>query len=169
VTGWIIRPEQPGDEAAIAALIDAAFAGAPHAGGNEAEIVGRLRSTGVLAVSLVAVVGGEGEEIAGQAAFSAVRIEGEQSGWYGLGPVAVLPRWQGRGIGSGLIRQGLDQLRDIGAQGCTVLGDPAFYSRLGFAHDPALRFPGPPAEAFRRILFRGVPPAGTVSYHPAFG
>ena len=55
MTPWKIRDEQPGDEAAIAALTEAAFRNASHSDGNEAAIVGRLRADGDLALSLVLV------------------------------------------------------------------------------------------------------------------
>lgn len=73
------------------------------------------------------------------------------------------------GIGAALIGAGLERLRSSGASGCVVLGDPAYYARFGFAHDPALTYPEGPAEAFRRIVFTGPAPRGPVRYHAAFG
>jgi putative acetyltransferase len=163
---WHIREEAPGDEPAVAALTAAAFGEAAHSSGTEAAIVDRLRADGDLALSLVADDTGR---MLGHAAFSPVRITSGASGWYGLGPVSVLPDWQGQGIGSALIRSGLERLRATGARGCVVLGEPSYYGRFGFAHDPQLAFPGPPPEYFQRLVFAGEPPAGTVRYAPAFG
>jgi putative acetyltransferase len=53
-----------------------------------------------------------------------VLIDERVCDWYGLGPVSVLPESQGLGIGAELIREGLERLRDSGARGCVVLGDP---------------------------------------------
>jgi len=80
----------------------------------------------------------------------------------------VLPRWQGRGIGSALVEAGLAAMREEW-DGCVVLGDPAFYDRFGFRHDPRLVYPGPPAEYFQRIVFTGREPVGEVRYARAFG
>lgn len=163
---FAIRDERPGDAAAIGALTTAAFAGARHASGTESEIVAELRSAGALALSLLAERDGI---IVGHAAFSQVAIDGAAGEWFGLGPVSVAPDEQRLGIGGALIEAGLARLRDGGAAGCVVLGDPGYYARFGFAHDPALTYPAGPPEAFRRILFTGEAPRGMVRYQPAFG
>lgn len=162
----IIRPERAGDEAAIRALVESAFTGHPHSDGSEPGIVDGLRADGDLAISLVAV---EGSEIVGHVAFSPVTVSDGSREWFGLGPVAVDPARQGEGIGAALIERGLGLLRDRGAAGCVVLGDPAYYGRFGFAHDPALAYPGPPAEYFQRLAFATSGAQGVVSYAPAFG
>lgn len=160
-----IRPEHATDIPAIRALITAAFADAPHNSGTEAAIVDALRDAGALTLSLVFT---QGDAIIGHAAFSPVTIDGQAGGWLGLGPVAVRPDRQRGGIGRTLIAEGLRQLRERGAKGCVVLGDPAYYRRFGFHADPALRYPGVPAEYFQRLGFDGDSPKGTVAYHPAF-
>ena len=160
-----IRPERPGDADAIRALTTEAFATAPHSSGTEAAIVDALRAAGALALSLVAV---EGEQILGHVAFSPVTIDGVERGWFGLGPVSVQPGRQRGGIGSELIREGLRRLCEMGAAGCVLLGDPAYYGRFGFANDPALVLEGVPPEYFMRLGFGGEMPAGTVRYHAAF-
>jgi putative acetyltransferase len=167
VTPWTVRDEQPGDEPAIAALTEAAFRDASHSDGTEAEIVARLRAEGDLALSLVLV--NEDQAIIGHAAFSPVTISDGAPGWYGLGPVSVLPLRQRTGFGSALIEHGLARLRAMNARGCVVLGDPRYYGRFGFRHDPRLAFPGPPAEYFQVLGFVGAVPDGIVRYAPAFG
>jgi putative acetyltransferase len=59
-------------------------------------------------------------------------------------------------------------LRERGAQGCVLLGDPAYYRRFGFAPDPRLVLPGVPPEYFQALPFGDAVPAGTVAYHAAF-
>jgi len=162
----IVRAERPGEGEAIAALIEAAFRDAEHRDGNEQDLPARLREAGDLTLSLVAEDGGE---LVGHVAFSPVAVAGGATNWYGLGPVSVAPARQGRGIGSALIEEGLARLRQAGANGCVVLGEPAFYGRFGFAHDPALVFPGPPPRYFQRVVFSGAAPRGVVRYAPAFG
>jgi putative acetyltransferase len=162
----IVRPEQSGDESEIRELIEAAFGGAEQSSGTEARIVDALRSAGALEVSLLAIDRGV---TVGHAAFSLVRIDGRDTGWFGLGPVAVLPHHQGSGIGAALIEAGLAELRASGAGGCVVLGDPGYYARFGFKPEPDLRYPGPPPEYFQALRFDGAAPSGAVAYHPAFG
>jgi putative acetyltransferase len=128
-----IRPERKGDEAGIRAVHAAAF-------GREAEavLVDRLRNEELGIVSLIAE--GRGE-ILGHIVFSPVHVESrEQPGErdlslglaLGLGPVAVLPEYQNKGIGRELIHSGLEASRDLGADFAVVLGHPSYYPRFGF-------------------------------------
>jgi putative acetyltransferase len=160
-----IREEAGADAVAIRRLTQAAFAGAAHASGREAAIVDELRAAGTLTLSLVAEDGGG---IVGHVAFSPVAIGGKDSGWLGLGPISVRPDRQRLGIGGALIREGLSLLPGLGARGCVVLGDPGYYARFGFAADPDLRFEGVPPGYFMRLLLSGPPPAGAVTFQPAF-
>jgi len=162
----VIRPERAGDEAAIHKLTARAFEGEPHSDGSEPQIVDRLRAAGDLTISLVAK---EGDALIGHAAFSPVEISDGSADWYGLGPISVEPELQGEGIGSKLVYKGLDQLREMGANGCVLLGDPAYYERFGFRHDPRLTYPGPPPEYFQCLVLSGDAPAGEVKYSPGFG
>ncbi|GFE74188.1 GCN5 family N-acetyltransferase [Novosphingobium sp. TCA1] len=143
----------------------AAFLGAEHASGTEGAIVDALRDSGALTISLVAE---SDDAIVGHVAFSPITIDGAEIGWFGLGPVAVAPDLQRGGIGARLIEAGLARLREMGAQGCVVLGDPTYYARFGFVSDPALAYPGVPAEYFQRLVMTGAAPAGTVAYHQGF-
>lgn len=118
-----IRPERPGDEDPIGEVTREAFAFHPHSRQTEHFIVAALRRAGALSISLVAE---QGDRVVGHVAFSPVRIGDGSPGWYGLGPVSVLPALQGQGIGRALIEHGLEELRRRGAGGCVLLGDPAF-------------------------------------------
>jgi putative acetyltransferase len=160
-----IRFEQPKDLDAIRALTSAAFQNAPHSRYTEAAIIDALRRAGALTISLVAVDEGA---IVGHIAFSPVTIDGQANHWYGLGPVSVRPDRQRRGVGQMLIRRGLDYLRGVNAQGCVVLGEPAYYGRFGFVGDPCLRYGDAPPEYFQRLAFTEAVPKGEVSFHPSF-
>jgi putative acetyltransferase len=160
-----IRPERPGDAAAIAAVISAAFRDHPHSQQTEAAIVAALRAGGALTVSLLAVEGGA---VVGHAAFSPVTIDGADCGWFGLGPVSVLPGRQRSGAGSALIRTGLERLRAENARGCVVLGDPRYYGRFGFRVVEGLVYPGVPVAAFQGLGFGEALPRGVVVYHAGF-
>jgi putative acetyltransferase len=106
--------------------------------------------------------------VVGHVAFSPVSMSDGTSGWYGLGPVSVLPSHQGRGIGSALIREGLARIRALGAKGCCLVGHPEYYRRFGFENVPTLVCPGVPPEVFFALAFGGVHPRGTVQFHPGF-
>lgn len=159
-----ISAETPDDIEAIFALTQEAFRGHPHSQHTEGYIIDALRAAGALTLSLVAH---EADVAVGHAAFSPVAIGDGAAGWYGLGPVAVLPAMQGRGIGAALIEAGLAALQARGAAGCVVLGEPAYYRRFGFAQVPALTYPGVPPQYFMARVFT-TPAAGEVAYHAGF-
>lgn len=160
-----IRAERPEHVEAIRSLTTAAFEHAEHGSQTEAAIIDGLRRAGALSLSLVAIDAGD---IIGHAAFSPVMIDSRKVPWYGLGPVSVRPDRQGEGIGSALIRHGLELLRSSGAEGCVVLGEPAYYGRFGFRGGNDLCYPEAPAPYFQWINFVGTPVSGTVGYNPAF-
>lgn len=162
----IIRPERPGDEEAIATVTREAFRSHPHCNHTEHRIIEALRRAGALSVSLVAE---RGDRIVGHVAFSPVTITDGSSRWYGLGPLSVDPAYQRRGIGQTLVREGLVRLRELGARGCVLLGEPAFYGRFGFANDPGLVLDGLPQEFFLALPLGTGTARGEVAYHPAFG
>ena len=161
----IIRAERQDDVDAIRTLTETAFRTAPHADGTEHVIIDRLRAAGVLTLSLVAELDGV---IVGHVAFSPVTVSDGSAGWYGLGPISVDPAQQGKGIGGSLVREGLQRLKALGATGCVLLGDPAYYGRFGFEADPKLTLDGVPPDYFMRVAFSPVYGGGTVSYHPGF-
>src|SRR4029077_1967502 len=127
-----------------------------------------------LITSLVAV---ENEQIVGHVAFSALAIDSQdtQMNAVALAPLAVLPAQQRRGIGSELVRCGIDDCWGAGYRAVFVLGEPAFYRRFGFtkASLHGIRCPfDVPEEAFMAAeLFPGALAghSGTVQYHPEFG
>jgi len=118
-----------------------------------------------LTLSLVAV---DGDTIVGHVAISPVTISSGAAGWYGLGPISVLPNRQRQGIGSMLMTTALAELRRLGAFGCVVLGDPEYYGRFGFKAHPGLDLPSVPREHFLAVSFGIEIPAGTVRYDEAF-
>jgi predicted N-acetyltransferase YhbS len=160
-----IRAEHPGDEHAIHEVTAAAFHAAPHTSHTEQFIVRELRRAGALTVSLVAETDGR---VVGHVAISPVTIDGTACGWFGLGPLSVLPGRQGAGIGSRLVREALARLRAAGARGCVLVGEPAYYGRFGFRAEPALVLPDVPAEYFQAVSFVHDLPHGDVAFHPAF-
>jgi putative acetyltransferase len=163
--GLRVRTETPADADAIATVTAAAFRAAPHSDHSEQHIIAALRSSGQLTVSLVAEAHGL---VIGHVALSPVAISDGSAGWFGLGPLAVLPSHQGRGIGSRLTRAALSALRARGARGCVVLGEPEYYGRFGFRAEPDLILSGVPPHYFQALALAGPPPRGAVTYHAAF-
>jgi len=127
-----IRPESAEDEAGVRRVNERAF---PTAA--EADIVDALRANCPDVVSLVAE---ENARIVGHILFSpaVLATPGNELRGMGLAPMAVLPERQDRGIGTALVRAGLDLLRQRGCPFVIVLGHPAYYPRFGF--EPASRF-----------------------------
>lgn len=127
-----VRQELPADIPAIRAVNRRAF-------GREAEakLVDFVRERGKLTLSLVAV---NGEEIVGHVMFSPVTLEPNHSNLRGvaLGPAAVLPEVQRRGVGTRLIESGLEICRRRGYDFIVLLGNPRYYARFGFI--PAAEF-----------------------------
>jgi putative acetyltransferase len=95
----------------------------------------------------------------GHILFSPVTLEGPKSTLKGMGlaPMAVLPEYQGRGIGSRLVREGLRRLKRASIPFVIVLGHPGYYPRFGFS--PASRYgihcqwPDVPDPAFMILVF----------------
>jgi putative acetyltransferase len=103
-----------------------------------APLVRELLSGNFGVLSLVAV---SEEEIVGHIAFTPCGIGGNSPDIALLGPLAVASRMQQKGIGSGLIREGLRRLEQFGFSRVQVLGDPAYYGRFGFLPDDAVKTP----------------------------
>jgi putative acetyltransferase len=120
-----IRHARPADHPAIAAVTKAAFP--PK--GAEAELIARLRAGGDVLFELVAV---EGEDVQGHILFS--RLWADRAELFAaLSPVSVRPDLQRCGLGSQLIRTGLETAKEFGAHGVLVLGHPEYYPRFGFS------------------------------------
>ena len=121
-----IRDEAPGDLSAVHSLHEQAFETKA-----EAELVDLLRARGKAVISLVAE---RDREIVGHMLFSPLSIEPPAPGWkaLGLAPLAVIPRLQRQGIGSKLVKSGLQHCRMLGIDLVFVLGHPHYYPKFGF-------------------------------------
>lgn len=165
-----VRPENAKDHAAIYRVNTLAFGQE-----DEAKLVDKLRRSAdfIPELSLVAV---EEEEVVGHILFSPVTIEaqGGAVSALSLAPMAVRPEFQRRGIGSEMVRWGLEECRRLGHGIVIVVGHPTYYPRFGFTSARAKGLEAPfevPGEAFMALeLIPGATDGvgGTVKYPPAF-
>lgn len=135
-----IRPEEARDRRTIFEVNVRAF---PQPA--EAKLVDALRAAGVATISLVAE---RNDRVVGHILFSPARVVGEGAAFVaqGLAPMAVEPACQRGGIGSMLVRAGLDACRREGHAVVFVLGHPEYYPRFGFepAAQQGLHYEGGP-------------------------
>jgi len=159
----MIRFAGPADHIAIDTVTTAAF-GRP----DEARLVGRLRTEGDAMFELVAEEAGA---VVGHILFSRLWADRDEL-YAALAPVSVAPGRQGTGVGSALVRTGLERAPQFGAMGVLVLGDPAYYGRFGFRRETALGVSSPYSAlpAFQALaLFEGAfEQPLTVAYPSAF-
>ena len=141
-------------------------------GEDEAQLVDRLRADGLVIASLVALRDGE---VAGHILFSALPIHtatGELPA-ASLAPMAVHPRIQRVGVGSLLVRAGLELCRAKGMKVVLVLGHPGYYPRFGFSVALGRRVKSPysgdswMALELEPSALNGI--EGSVQYPAAFG
>jgi putative acetyltransferase len=122
-----IRPEKATDTEAIRQVHRQAFGRA-----EEAQLVDNLREADLIKASLVAL---ENDKIVGHILFSDFPIQTEKQtvNALALAPMGVLPDYQGKRIGSKLVKEGLDVCRQKGHHIVIVLGYPEFYGKFGFS------------------------------------
>ena len=155
------------DYDAIAAMTRKAFSGE-----QEVKLIAQLRAKCPSRIALVAEQHGT---IVGYILFSAATLDSApDTKLMALAPMAVSQVLQHQGIGSALVRAGLEQCYRQGIAAVAVLGHPAYYPRFGF--EPASRYqiasPWPvPDEAYMLLALQPQKLAGKsgqLLYHPAF-
>ena len=168
----LIRVEKESDRSTVYRINAAAFETRA-----EAELVETLRECVQPLVSLIAEVEAA---VVGHIMFSPVSVSVDSRlRLMGLAPMAVTPAYQRQGIGSALVRSGLERCKALACSAVVVLGHPEYYPRFGFL--PASRFGlrceyNVPDEAFMAMeLAPGALECcihsgqhGVVKYHAAF-
>lgn len=165
-----LRPERPEDRSAVGRLLDEAF----EDRGRVADLADDLRGlvTATVKPSWVADDG----EVVGYVMFTPAILDAARRlvPVEVLSPLAVRPDRQGQGIGSALVRRGLEQAVERGVPLVFLEGDPGYYRRLGFVPAKALGFRKPslriPDAAFQVVRLRAHEPwmTGTLVYPDAF-
>lgn len=160
----MIRHVRPADHPAIADIVAQAFGRA-----DEAALVQRLRDDGDV---LFEMVSSQDAELDGHILFS--RLWADRAELFAaLAPVSVMPGRQNAGVGSALVRAGLEAAREFGAHGVLVLGHPSYYPRFGF--DPGLTrqvaapYAGSPAFMALALEKGAFDEPLSVAYPDAFG
>jgi putative acetyltransferase len=146
VTTLRLRPEGPADAVAIRQVLTEAFAREDAPMPPEVGLVEALRDSDVWLpeLSMLAEVGGE---VVAYALLTRVTVGDRIVPALALGPVAVLPRYQGLGYGSDVVQAALDAATELGERLVLVLGDPGYYRRFGFEPAARLGLTGPWSSA----------------------
>lgn len=165
-----VRSETPEDFQAIYELNKQAFNGEA-----EATLINNLRNTKgfIPELSLVAL---KDDLLVGHILFSLIHIktDTDKVPVLALAPMAVLPEYQRRGIGTEMVKKGLEKCKDLSYKAIVVVGHPEYYPRFGFvpAREKGLRLPfDAPDEAF--MVYEITPDClagntGVIEYPPEF-
>lgn len=166
----IIRPETLEDYAAVYEVNKLAFGQE-----NEARLVKNIRHAANFnpKLSLVAI---KNEKVVGHILFSPINIQSPKGNIpvLALAPLAICPEFQNQGIGSQLVKQGLEECQRLEHKVVIVIGNPTYYTRFGFSSATAKGLSAPfpvPDEAF--MILELVPGtldgiSGMVKYPPVF-
>jgi putative acetyltransferase len=163
----LIRTEEKRDWNAVHSLNTSAFKASA-----EADLVDVLREKARPVVSLIAE---ENDKIVGHIMFTPVTLSDHpDAAIMGLAPMAVAPAYQRRGIGSALVRAGLEECKQLGFGAVMVLGHPDYYPRFGFRpasdFDLGCEYEVPEGVFMAMELLPGYlnGKSGTISYHETF-
>ena len=166
-----VRREERGDFDQVYDLVQAAFAAAEHSDGTEQALVAALRESEAFIPQLSLVAELEGATV-GHIMFTKLEVGGATE--LALAPLSVLPQYQGRGVGSALVKAGHRIAAGLGYRYALVLGSEGYYSRFGYrpAHGLGVETPaGFPPDSFLVVALRddarGI--GGAVSYPKEFG
>ena len=138
---------------------------------TEADLVDRLRDSGIPIISLVAEIG---DKLVGYILFTPMTSDNSDIKIAGLAPMAVLPEYQNNGIGSALVEKGLEYCADEKYEAVAVLGHPNYYPKFGFI--PSTRFDliseyDVPKEVFmvKELVSHSLSKvSGVIKYHEEF-
>jgi putative acetyltransferase len=166
-----IRPERLSDHSTVYAINAEAFETDAEAG-----LVDALRMQASPIVSLVAEIGDHDESlIVGHILFSPVALSGHTDfAIMGLAPMAVLPEYQHKGIGSALIYAGIEACKKLDIQALIVLGHPEYYPKFGFISSTRFGIASQYSVPDDVFMAMELEPnslegrSGVVSYHSAF-
>lgn len=146
-----LRRSSAADHAAIESLYPAAF--------PDEDLVPLVAELLQETDSVISLVATSDLKVVGNVIFTRCGVEGTSLKAALLAPLAVAPARQRSGIGSALVRAGVEELGAAGTDIVLVLGDPAYYGRLGFVPEelvePPYRLPAEWAGAWQSLVLTG--------------
>lgn len=131
----LLRVEEIRDRRAVEELVRDAFWNVYEPGAHEHWLLHELRKTEDFVPSLSVVAIDQMHRIVGYVAYSKAKLKldgGSEKTLLCLGPIAVTPDWQKRGVGSQLIETTIQMACQEGWGAITLMGDPRYYRRFGF-------------------------------------
>ena len=136
-----IRLAQETDLDSILKVIETAFSD------EENKVIMNLvqeLSREVTSPSIKSLVAEVDNQVIGYVSYSPIFLKSDSSiSGYILAPLAVSPEHQKQGVGSNLIKSGIDMLTENGVGVVLVYGDPDYYGRFGFKAEIGLSFVPP--------------------------
>ena len=136
---WSLAPQSAGHVPLLASFLDRAIGTERH---SRPSYHYRQSVPALAELSLVALF--KGGQLIGSLRFWPADLRTEQRGECGsallLGPLAVDPHWQGKGVGRTLMFAGLDRAKKRGYRLCFLVGEPSYYARFGFEAAPPLGY-----------------------------
>lgn len=150
-----IRQEKNEDIDIIYNLVKKSFENAKHSDGTEQDLVNRLRKSKSF-ISELSLVATDGNNIIGHILFTKILIENnnKKAESLALAPLAVLPEYQNKSVGSKLVKEGLKIAKELGYKSVIVLGSENYYPRFGFVEAKNFKIIPPfevPSENFMAI------------------
>jgi len=146
-----IRESTPADVAAIEVLVAQGF--------PDEDLLPLVRDLLRGSSVTLSLVGTNGPSLIGHVIFTHCRVAGSDDRVALLGPVVIAPDWRRRDIGTTIIRAGMGRLEEAGTSRVFVLGDPAYYGRLGFRREslvaPPYRLPPEWIDAWQSLSLTG--------------
>lgn len=129
-----IRKEEERHYEQVFKLVEQAFENEEYSDHREQFLVERLRKSKnfVAELSLVAEIE---NRIVGYILLTKIKIINSNSSYnsLALAPIAVLPSYQGNGVGRHLIEFAHQKARELGFESIILLGHPTYYSKFGYS------------------------------------
>lgn len=130
----VLRHEEENDHRIVENIMRESFWDVYKPGCNEHLLLHTLRTSSSFVTEL-GYVACKNDEILGGIFYSKARIHAEdacEAEVLCLGPLAVLPAFQGQGIGTRLVRHTLEKAKALAYRGVILYGNPDYYARFGF-------------------------------------